>query len=560
MPLGKRLHRLRYFKRFRQISAVLVRYGFGEFLDRAGLGTIFQRARRLFLRRPAAIIQLNYCQRIRQALEELGPTFIKLGQVLSTRPFLIPPDLVLELSKLQDQVGPFPFVQAQNIVEQELGKPLSETFTSFEEKPIASASLAQVHRASLSNGSTVAVKVQRPGIKSVIEADMNILKTLADLAVRHIPESRPYDPQGLVEELAKTTRQELDFVNEGQNIEIFRTNFAELPEVRIPKVFWPLTTPLVLTTEFIQGIKISELSQLKARGLDLKLIAQRGAEIVCKQVFDYGFFHADPHPGNILILDNNIIAPLDFGMVGTLSESQMEELSDILSAFVEGNVQRIVRVFLESEIVDENANLRRLEIDISSFLHRVKRQPLGRLNMKDLFWDAYQIFKRYDMKARAELMLLSKALVTYEELARSLDPDFQMAEQIKPYVSKLIKKRFAPGQFIKDSIGGLSDIRKLASDLPFEVKRILQKSRKGEMTLEMRHKDLDKLMLEIDRSSNRLSFALIIAAIIVGSSLIIKLEIGYKVFGFSVLGLLGFLFAGILGVGLVIAILRSGRL
>jgi len=560
MPLGKRLHRLRYFKRFRQISAVLVRYGFGEFLDRAGLGTIFQRTRRLFLRRPAAIIQLNYCQRIRQALEELGPTFIKLGQVLSTRPFLIPPDLVLELSKLQDQVGPFPFVQAQNIVEQELGKPLSETFTSFEEKPIASASLAQVHRASLSNGSTVAVKVQRPGIKSVIEADMNILKTLADLAVRHIPESRPYDPQGLVEELAKTTRQELDFVNEGQNIEIFRTNFAELPEVRIPKVFWPLTTPLVLTTEFIQGIKISELSQLKARGLDPKLIAQRGAEIVCKQVFDYGFFHADPHPGNILILDNNIIAPLDFGMVGTLSESQMEELSDILSAFVEGNVQRIVRVFLESEIVDENANLRRLEIDISSFLHRVKRQPLGRLNMKDLFWDAYQIFKRYDMKARAELMLLSKALVTYEELARSLDPDFQMAEQIKPYVSKLIKKRFAPGQFIKDSIGGLSDIRKLASDLPFEVKRILQKSRKGEMTLEMRHKDLDKLMLEIDRSSNRLSFALIIAAIIVGSSLIIKLEIGYKVFGFSVLGLLGFLFAGILGVGLVIAILRSGRL
>jgi len=560
MPLGKRLHRLRYFKRFRQISAVLVRYGFGEFLDRAGLGTIFQRTRRLFLRRPAAIIQLNYCQRIRQALEELGPTFIKLGQVLSTRPFLIPPDLVLELSKLQDQVGPFPFVQAQNIVEQELGKPLSETFTSFEEKPIASASLAQVHRASLSNGSTVAVKVQRPGIKSVIEADMNILKTLADLAVRHIPESRPYDPQGLVEELAKTTRQELDFVNEGQNIEIFRTNFAELPEVRIPKVFWPLTTPLVLTTEFIQGIKISELSQLKARGLDPKLIAQRGAEIVCKQVFDYGFFHADPHPGNILILDNNVIAPLDFGMVGTLSESQMEELSDILSAFVEGNVQRIVRVFLESEIVDENANLRRLEIDISSFLHRVKRQPLGRLNMKDLFWDAYQIFKRYDMKARAELMLLSKALVTYEELARSLDPDFQMAEQIKPYVSKLIKKRFAPGQFIKDSIGGLSDIRKLASDLPFEVKRILQKSRKGEMTLEMRHKDLDKLMLEIDRSSNRLSFALIIAAIIVGSSLIIKLEIGYKVFGFSVLGLLGFLFAGILGVGLVIAILRSGRL
>ena len=560
MPLGKRLHRLRYFKRFRQISAVLVRYGFGEFLDRAGLGTIFQRTRRLFLRRPAAIIQLNYCQRIRQALEELGPTFIKLGQVLSTRPFLIPPDLVLELSKLQDQVGPFPFVQAQNIVEQELGKPLSETFTSFEEKPIASASLAQVHRASLSNGSTVAVKVQRPGIKSVIEADMNILKTLADLAVRHIPESRPYDPQGLVEELAKTTRQELDFVNEGQNIEIFRTNFAELPEVRIPKVFWPLTTPLVLTTEFIQGTKISDLSQLKARGLDPKLIAQRGAEIVCKQVFDYGFFHADPHPGNILILDNNVIAPLDFGMVGTLSESQMEELSDILSAFVEGNVQRIVRVFLESEIVDENANLRRLEIDISSFLHRVKRQPLGRLNMKDLFWDAYQIFKRYDMKARAELMLLSKALVTYEELARSLDPDFQMAEQIKPYVSKLIKKRFAPGQFIKDTIGGLSDIRKLASDLPFEVKRILQKSRKGEMTLEMRHKDLDKLMLEIDRSSNRLSFALIIAAIIVGSSLIIKLEIGYKVFGFSVLGLLGFLFAGILGVGLVIAILRSGRL
>lgn len=560
MPLGQRLYRLKHFKRFREISAVLVKYGFGEFLDRIGVVGLFYRVRRLFLRRPVEIAPINYAQRIRLALEELGPTFIKLGQVLSTRPFLIPPDLLLELTKLQDQVAPFPFDEAKKIVEQAFRRPLSNIFSEFEQRPIASASLSQVHRAVLKDGTEVAVKVQRPGIKSIIEADMGFLKVMADLAVRHVPESRQYDPQGLVEELAKTTRQELDFVNEGQNIEIFRANFADCSEVVIPKVFWELTTPLILTAQFIHATKVSDLTGLKSKGLDPKIIAQRGADLVCRQIFDFGFFHADPHPGNILILDGNVIAPLDFGMVGTLTETQLEELSDILAAFVEGDAKKIVRVFLENEIVDEKVNLHRLEIDICGMVQKIKRQPLGRLNMKDLFWESYGIFKRYDMKARAELMLLSKAMVTYEELARSLDPDFQMAEVVKPYVSKLIKRRFAPGQFVKETASGLSDLRKLARDLPFEVKRILQKSRKGEMTFEMRHKDLDKLMLEIDRSSNQISFALITAAIIVGSSLIIRSEIGYKIFGFPVLGLLGFLFAGILGAGLVIAILRSGRL
>ena len=525
-----------------------------------GIATLLFRVRRLFFRRKIEVTQLNYAQRIRLALEELGPTFIKLGQVLSTRPFLIPPDLVLELTKLQDQVSPFPFPDAKNVIEKELGKSLSEIFSSFEEKAIASASLAQVHKAYLKDGTEVAVKVQRPGIKTVIDADMRILSMLADLAVRHIPESRQYDPKGIVEELAKTTREELDFINEGQNIDIFRKNFSDLPEIKILRVFWELSTPKVLTTEFIHGIKVSEFAQLSAKGLDRKLIARRGAELVFKQIFDFGFFHADPHPGNILILDGNVIAPLDFGMVGSLSDSQMEELGDIVASFVEGDVRKIVRVLLETEIVDEKVNLRRLEIDLSSLLQKFKRQPLGRLNMRDLFWDAYQIFKRYDMRARAELMLLSKGLVTYEELARSLDPDFQMAEQIKPYVAKLIKKRFSPGKFVKDAVSGFSDMRKLAGGLPFEVKRILQKSRKGEMSVELRHRDLDKLILELDRSSNRVAFAMVIAAIIVGSSMILRLEIGYKIFGFSALGLLGFLMAGVLGIGLVIAIIKSGRL
>lgn len=560
MPFGKRFNRLRHFGRFRQISAVLIKYGFGEFLDRAGVASLFYRVRKFLFPRVPEMVRLNYAHRIRLALEELGPTFVKLGQVLSTRPFLIPPDLVYELSKLQDQVAPFSYKEVQKIVEKEFGRPIPELFSDFQLEPIASASLAQVHKARLKDGQEVAVKVQRPGIKRVIESDMSILRVMADLAVRHIPESRQYDPQGLVDELAKTTRQELDFVNEGQNIEIFCSNFKESPEVYIPRVFWELTTPLVLTTEFVHGTKVSDLEKLKSRGQDPKIIAQRGADLVCKQIFEYGFFHADPHPGNILILDGNVIAPLDFGMVGTLTESQLEEFSDILEAFVAGDAKRIVRVLLESEIVDEKVNLRRLEIDISAMVQKIKRKPLGRLDMMDLFWEAYGIFKRYDMKARAELMLLSKAMVTYEELARSLDPEFQMAEIVKPYVSKLIKKKFAPGQFVKETISGISDLRKLASDLPFEVKRILQKSRKGEMSVELRHRDLDRLILELDRSSNRLSFAMIIAAIIVGSSLIIKLEIGYKVFGFSVLGLLGFLFAGILGAGLVIAILRSGRL
>ncbi len=550
----------RNFKRYREIVGVLFKYGFGHFLDRMHLSAYLHFGKKIFLRKKIPLERLSWPQRIRLALQELGPTFVKLGQVLSTRPFLIPYQLVIELSKLQDQVASFPFSQAKKILERELKVPLEQRFSYFEETPLASASLAQVHKAKTLDGKEVVVKIQRPGIKKIIEADMDILKDLASLIERYIPESKIFDPQGIVEELAKTIRKELDFVNEARNIEIFAANFKNDKTVYVSQVFWNLTTSLVLTTEWLKGVKISDLEALKQKGFDRKLLAQNGANLVLKQIFEDGFFHADPHPGNILVLENNIIAPVDFGMMGKLPDSMMNELADILIAALRGDSEKVVQVLLNTEIINENVNLKALEMEISEILYRYRKVPLSQINMRQITQDAFYLIHRYDIRMRSELMLLGKALVTYEEVGRMLDPGFEFASQAEPYIKKLAKQKFKSKVFLKDLISGLKETRDFFTVFPFELKRILRKLKKGELTVVLRHKDLERLILELDRSSNRLSFAFIIAAIIIGSSFIMQLDIGYKILGYPLLGILGFFFAGFLGVGLIIAILKSGRL
>jgi ubiquinone biosynthesis protein len=550
----------RNLKRYRQIIQVLFKYGFGELLDRMRVSTYFRLGKRIFLRRKAGIEKLNYAQRIRLALEELGPTFVKLGQVLSTRPFLLPLDLIVELTKLQDEVAPFPFPQVKEIVERELKTPIHQLFSSLEETPIASASLSQVHKAITKNGEEVVVKVQRPGIKKVIESDMSILSDMANLLCRYVPESRQYDPKGLVEELARTTHREIDFQNEGRNIEVFASNFKGDETIFVPKVYWNLSTPLVLTMEYIEGIKISNISELEKRGIDKKVVAKNGAHLVLKQIFEHGFFHADPHPGNLFVLENNVIAPIDYGMMGKLSDSSMEELSDLFISVVNWDPVGVVKVYQNVGVIGEETNVRALESEIADFLYRYHKIPLSRIDMKSIINDAFEIIHKYNIKIQAELMLFGKAIITYEEVARMLDPQFDMVTTAIPYARKLATRKFKPRTFLRDVIRSVVDIRDFLTLFPFELRRITQKLRKGELSFVFQHKGLDKLILEIDRASNRLSFSLIIAAIIVGSSLIMRLETKYTLLGYPLFGVLGYIFAGILGVWLVIAILRSGRL
>ncbi len=553
------IRRARSLRRYRQIVAVLLKYGFGQILDRM---KIFPRVRlkREALKKAEGLERMTYAQRIRLALEELGPTFVKLGQVLSMRPFLIPLDLVLELTKLQDQVGPFPFPQVKQIVEEELKAPLEEHFSSFDTRPIASASLSQVHKAVTKDGQTVVVKVQRPGIRQVIEADMEILRDLVNLLERYVPESKPYDPRGIRDELAKSIRREIDFNNEARNIEVFRENFREEEGVFVPRVFWDKTTSKVVTMDFIDGVKISNLEELDKRGIDKKKLASLGGKMVFKQIFEDGFFHADPHPGNLFALEGNIIAPVDYGMMGRLSETTMDELADLLVAVVTWYPEGIVKVYQDVEVVGEEVNLRALEADIADFLYKYHKIPLSRLDVKTLINEAFDIIHRYDIRIQAELMLFSKAIITYEEVAKMLDPEYDLVTQMIPYAKKLAYRKFQPKALFKDVLTTSADLRDLLVKFPFELKRIIKKLGRGRLSFTFQHKGLDKLILELDRSSNRVSFSLIIAAIIVGSSLIMRLETKYTLFGYPLFGILGYIFAGVLGLWLVVAILRSGKL
>jgi ubiquinone biosynthesis protein len=560
MPITKIGKGYRHLKRLRQILAVSLKYGFGHILNRMKLSTYLLRGQRLRWPRLKAVVDLSPAERVRLALEELGPTFIKLGQVLSMRPFLIPPEYVAELTKLQDDVSAIGFDKVNGVIQEDLGSPAEELFQDIDRNPLASASLAQVHRARTLDEQEVIVKVQRPGVRDVILEDMSILRDLAHLLVKHISESRRYDPVGIVDELDRTTQREVDFINEARSMEIFARNFAREETVHVPKVYWELSSSKVLTTEWIDGLKISELARFDELGLDRRIIARNGGRALLKQIFEDGFFHADPHPGNIFVLPGNVIAPVDFGMMGRLSPGMMAQLSELLVAIFQRNVDELGRLYLEMGIIDEKVDLTGFKLHLADLVDKYTGIPLNRVDMRSVVEDLFQISHRFQVRIRSEFMLLGRALGTYEEVGRKLDPEYNFLSEAEPFVRKMLWRRFDPQRILRELLQTGRDFHRLLSLMPQELGSILRKVRQGELALEFRHMGLDRLITELDRSSNRISFSLVIAALIVGSSLIMRLEVGPFLFGYSILGIAGFLFAGLLGLWLVIAILRSGRL
>lgn len=549
---------MRNIRRYRTIAGVFIKYGFGEFVDRMNLGRALKFGRRLFRRKP--VEEVSAAARVRMALEELGPTFVKLGQVLSMRPFLIPFDLVVELTKLHDRVAPMDWEVAKVAIEKNLGAEIDTVFQSIDHQPIASASLSQVHGAFLRDGTEVVVKIQRPGIKRIIDADMLILKDIAQLLEKHIPESRQYEPVGVINELARSTMKEINFLYEARNIEIFARNFKDSRDIFIPRVFWDYTTRRMLTMEKIRGIKITDFDLLEKAEVDRKEICRKGGAIVFSMVFEHGFFHADPHPGNLFVTFDGRIAPVDYGMMGVLSGSQLNELGDILTSVVANDAPSVINAFSRADVLSENTNKQSLEADISELLMRYHRIPLSKIDMSTLFDEFFDIVHRHGLRIKSEFMVFGKALVTYEEVARQLDPEYDLIKSASPYVGRLALRRFAVSQILRDIKFGLTELREFLLKFPFEARTLTAKLNKGGAVLGLDIKGLERLIVELDRSTNRLAFALVIAAIIVGSSLVLTLDIGVRVFGLPILGLSGYLFAGILGAGLVISILRSGRL
>lgn len=550
----------RNLKRYRQIVGVLIKYGFAEIVDRMNLKTYLQFGKRFLKREVSTAKRLSAVERIRLTLEELGPTFIKLGQVLSTRSFLIPAELVNELTKLQDAVKPLPFEKIKDHIQNQLATSIEERFADFQKEAIASASIAQAHRARTREAEDVVVKIQRPEVARIIDTDLDILSDLARLMDKYIPESRQFDPQGIVRELSQTTKRELDFINEGRNIEIFTNNFRDFEHVYVPKVFWDYTTDKILTTEYIDGIKISEIDKLQATGCDLKFIAQIGGQFILKQIFEDGFFHADPHPGNIFVKDKDVIVPVDFGMMGRLDEALMEEVSDLFIGGIQKDADLIIRVLINIGSLEDDSDVRPLRADISEFIERYYGVPLKRINMRMIITEVFDVVTKYQLRAPSNLLLLMKAIGTYEDLARKLDPDFEIISLAKPYVRQLMGRRVNLNKIAYEGIKTLRDFYDLIKVLPRELELLLRKLKRGRFAIELQDRGLQNLMLEIDRSSNRIAFSLIIASLIVGSSLILNLKTGPQLLGYPLFGMLGYIFAGILGIWLVIAILRSGRM
>ncbi len=562
MPFTRINRNLRSLKRYRQVLGILIKYGFGHIVEQLNIDYYLQLGKRIVSLGTASreLERLTLGARLRLALEELGPTFIKLGQILSTRPDIVPAEVLEELQKLQDRLPAVPTEQIMAQIHRELGYPVEELFKNFADIPLATASIAQVHRGTLKNGEEIVCKICRPGIEPIFSIDIDIMMGLAYLIEKHLPGGDLYDPVGVVKEFRRTIYRELDLSREGRMTERFATNFKDDHTVHIPKVFWDYTGQTVLTLEYIPGIKVSETEALKAAGFDLKVIAQNGADNFLQQVFVHGLFHADPHPGNIHVLPENIICILDFGMVGRLDDDLKLELTELLLCVLHRDVDRLIQQLLYSGELHDEANLKNLKRDLTEFIDDYYDILLQDLKVGKLLFNFVEILTEYRIKFPPTLMLLSRALFVMEGMGKQLDPNFNMVEQIKPFAEKIIKDRYSPANLAKNAAQTLQSYQALGKSLPRDVKEFINRVNKNKFKIDLEHRGLEQLVNDLDKSTNRISFSVVIAALIIGSSLVMQIDKGPMLFGFPMLGLLGYSVAGFLGFGLAIAILRSGRM
>jgi ubiquinone biosynthesis protein len=546
---------VRHLRRFQQIAQILARHGFGELLDLLGAAPVFPLARAL-RRRPS----LGPPQRLRMALEELGPTFVKLGQVLSTRPDLLPPAYIAELARLQDTVPPEPWEPVRAQLEAELGAPVEEVFATLDPEPIAAASLAQVHAATLPDGAEVVVKVQRPNIEATINVDLDILADVARLLQTRTPLGELYDLPGIVEEFAATLRAELDFYREGHNADRFRANFADEPYLYIPKVYWEYTTRRVLVMERIRGIKIDDIAALDAAGYDRYRIGLHAARMVIKEVLEDGFFHADPHPGNFFVMPGEVIGAMDFGMVGYLSRRTRTDLVRLYIAAVQLDEEAVVDQLVRMGVVGGAVDRIGLQHDIGRLLRKYAGLPLKAIRARDMVEEAMPIAFRHHLRLPSELWLLGKTLAMMEGVGLKLVPDFDMFAVSRPYVQRFMREMASPRAWMPSLIRGMGDWAQLLDMLPRTGMQLLTRAERGELEVSLRHQELGRALVYLDRLANRLALSILLAALIVGLALLVPaFHLAERGGLITALVILGFALASLLGLWLVISILRSGR-
>ncbi|MBE7415824.1 MAG: hypothetical protein HS130_11620 [Deltaproteobacteria bacterium] len=544
-------------RRLREIASVLVRHGFYPLMERLRLARLVSIPLRFAGKRRKD--RLTEPVRARLAMEELGPTFIKFGQILSTRPDVVPHEYIIEFLKLQDSVSPLPFDEMRKVIEAEFGRQVTDLFSSIDEAPVAAASIAQVHRAITRDGDEVVVKVKRPGIEEVINTDIAILRYMARLALKYIPESRLYDPMGMVEEFSRVIRREMDFSLEASYMERFRENFSGDPRVKVPKVHWDLTGRGVLTMERVRGIKVDQVKRLKEEGIDTESIAHLIADVFFKQVFEFGLFHGDLHSGNIFVLSKDSIALVDFGIVGRIGPEMKQDLADILIGIATQDIEATVKVYQRMGILPEAIDKTAFEMEYHDIILQYFGRPLKYVKIGELLLDYIRLAARHEIRLPRELLLFDKCIIELEGLARVLYPDVNILDESEPYARRLFVERMSPKSIAESALTTASDYKDLAAEFPSQAGRLMKKVLDDRLRIEFLHKGLEDFMGEVDRSSYRLSFAVIIAALIIGSSLVIAAEAAPKLLGVPALGVLGFVIASVLGFWLAVQILRSGK-
>jgi ubiquinone biosynthesis protein len=551
----------RHLSRYRQILAVLFKYGFEDIFGVFKMDKYLAGGLRIMSKKRRHLMA-NYSRfvRLRMALEELGPTFIKLGQALSMRPDFVSVEFINELTKLQDMVPPCPFSSIKPLIESEFNCQLTDLFEYFDDTPIASASIGQVYKARLKDGRTAAVKVQRPDLDRLVAVDLGIMYHLASMMENNFEEVAFIRPVTIVEEFARTIFKELDYTEEASHLERFARNFAGDPTVHIPEVYRELTTRRVLTMEFIDGIKASDIQHLDAAGMDKQLITHRGAHLLLKQTFDHGFFHADPHPGNIFILPNHVIAMLDFGQVGAVDQQSKEDFVDLIDAVVHQNPFKATRQLLKITYWDQKPDLRRLEKDVAEFIGKHLYKPLKELNISTLVQDLLYLVSRYQLRIPPDIFLMMKSLATIEGIARQLDPDFDMIEQATPFIKQIKLDRLKPQRLGDDLYTLTGEFIQFAKQFPTDMIEISRLIKEHKISLKIDEKSLAAIHTVQNKTGNRIAFSIIIAALIAGSAVVLEAGTPPFIFGMPALAFFGIGISAVMGLCLLVSVIKKGGL
>ena len=571
MNFSKKKHRVRHIKRFAVISRIMVKHGLGEILDRVFdrdsggtkggdekpvvAGTVYPSPRR-----------------IRLVLEELGPTFVKLGQLMSMRADMFPAEYLEEFKKLQDRVPPIPFSEIQVVIEGELKHPISELFISIEEESLAAASVAQVHAAELAEGEMVVVKVIRPGIDKKIREDIRLMYYFAEKLENAFEVGQVIGFVNLVKEFERSIFRELDMHIEAGNIERFARNFKDSREIYIPKVYWDYTSKSVLVMELIEGIRIDQIDELRALDIDPKEIAMIGLRSFSRQLMEFGLFHADPHPGNCIVMNDGRVALVDFGIIGYLDEKTMLEIANVFLGYAEHNYDMVIEALVDAALInEETVNLKYFRNDLRDISEPFYGRSLKNISVKDVYDQVMQLLIKYHIRLPRDLMLLFKTLIQAEALGKILDSDAGILEVTKPYAKKMLKQGYDTQKLVHNIARDFRSTRGYLKVVPKLFHDIFKGIAAGKHQIEIRHSGFQQTDAKIEKGINRLTVSLIISASLIAGSLVLDssekvMEFTIDLFGIhtisitALLGLLGYSLATVLGFWLIISIFRSGRM